>query len=391
LTNPATAFGSQGPITAPTSNVATSNVATSTSSFGGSGGYSTGNNSIAFNLGGGLSDQSLASPAPSVYAPMGGGGAYTQNFAGATRGESQSQFTAQLQQGSQEYTQNYYNGTASGFLYNTLTALSQSWQQYTPFGWAGSGLAATGNTISGWGNAAARQGDSNAGTAAMFTSGLFNAASSILNPIGSAENLGAASADVGTMYGNAAGIGYGIGSLIGATQITQAITGENFATGQSLVGLDRWGMAFQGISAASGTAALGAGTWNAAMAAENTANTVGALEDWSNVNFEARMAARDNAWETDNAINIHGNSASSPRTAYLYGLYDKASNQLLKWGITQNPATRYSRAFMQNNYLDVINSGSRSDMLQLERNLVETNPGPLNFEPWAGSQAGGQP
>ena len=247
----------------------TSNIATSTSAFGGSGGYSIGSNAIAFNLGNGLSDQSLASPEPSVYSPMGGGGAYTQNFSAVTQGESQSQFTAQLQQGSQEYTQNYYNGTATGFLYNTLTALPRSWQQYTPFGWAGSGLAATGNTISGWGNAAARQGDSNAGTAAMFTGGLFNAASSILNPIGSAENLGAASVDVGTMYGNAAGIGYGIGSLIGATQITQAITGENFATGQSLVGLNRWGMAFQGISAASGTAALGAGTWNATMAAEN--------------------------------------------------------------------------------------------------------------------------
>ena len=69
-------------------------------------------------------------------------------------------------------------------------------------------------------------------------------------------------------------------------------------------------------------------------AAEGTANTVGALEDWPNVDFEARLAARGNAWETDNAINIHGNSINSPRTAYLYGLYDKETNQLLKWGIT---------------------------------------------------------
>ncbi len=129
----------------------------------------------------------------------------------------------------------------------------------------------------------------------------------------------------------------------------------------------------------------------AEVAAENSTNTVGALEDWSNVDYAARYAARDNAWETDNAVNIHGNSASSPRTAFLYGLYDKATNQLMKWGVTQNPASRYTREFMQGKYLDLINNGPRSDMLQLERNLVETNPGPLNFEPWAGSQAGGQP
>ncbi len=126
------------------------------------------------------------------------------------------------------------------------------------------------------------------------------------------------------------------------------------------------------------------------LAAETTTNAVGALEDWSNVDHGARYAALDNAWETDNAINIHGNAANSPRTAYLYGLYDKATNQLLKWGISQKPATRYSRAFMEDKVIRPIMSGSRSLMLQQERSLVETQPGPLNFEPWAGSRAGGQ-
>ena len=51
----------------------------------------------------------------------------------------------------------------------------------------------------------------------------------------------------------------GRGSLIGATQATEAIEGENFLTGQALTGLDRWGMAFQGISVLSGDAALGVG------------------------------------------------------------------------------------------------------------------------------------
>ena len=116
----------------------------------------------------------------------------------------------------------------------------------------------------------------------------------------------------------------------------------------------------------------------------------GALEDWSNVDFEARLAARDNAWESDNAINIHGNSINSPRTAYLYRLETK-DGQFLKWGISQNPATRYSKIFLRNKDLEIVQSGARREILQVERNLVETQPGPLNFEPWAGARIGGQP
>jgi hypothetical protein len=52
-------------------------------------------------------------------------------------------------------------------------------------------------------------------------------------------------------------VGGAFESLIGATQATEAVEGENFLTGQALTGLDRWGTAFQSISAASGVAALG--------------------------------------------------------------------------------------------------------------------------------------
>ena len=34
---------------------------------------------------------------------------------------------------------------------------------------------------------------------------------------------------------------------------------------------------------------------------------------------------------------------------------------------------------------------SRVDMIRMERGLVETQPGPLNFERWAGARMGGQP
>ena len=39
-------------------------------------------------------------------------------------------------------------------------------------------------------------------------------------------------------------------------------------------------------------------------------------------------------------------------------------------------------------YLIDIQTGPRKDILKIERELVETNPGPLNKEPWAGSRKG---
>jgi hypothetical protein len=120
------------------------------------------------------------------------------------------------------------------------------------------------------------------------------------------------------------------------------------------------------------------------------AGLVGALEDWEGgASAFDRLAARDAAWEADNAIAIHGNSALSPRTAYLYGLYNR-DGTFLKWGITQNMGKRYPQGFMTDKYLVPVSSGPRSDMLAMERNLVETQPGPLNREPWAGSRAGGR-
>ena len=56
----------------------------------------------------------------------------------------------------------------------------------------------------------------------------------------------------------------------------------------------------------------------------------------------------------------------------------------LKTGITSNPAGRYTQEFMSDKFMDIINVGSRSNMMDLERQIVEVDPGPLNFEPWAG-------
>lgn len=87
---------------------------------------------------------------------------------------------------------------------------------------------------------------------------------------------------------------------------------------------------------------------------------------------------------------VHGNSASSPATAYLYRL-SSTETGYLKTGISQNPMTRYSQTFMQDKTMEILQSGSRREMLNLERFIVERDPGPLNFERWAGQLAGDVP
>ena len=87
---------------------------------------------------------------------------------------------------------------------------------------------------------------------------------------------------------------------------------------------------------------------------------------------------------------VHGNSRLSLKTTHLYRLSDDAGNYL-KTGVTSNPGSRYSQKFLVDKRLDFLTSGSRSNMLNLERFIVERDPGPLNFERWAGNFAGDVP
>ena len=61
----------------------------------------------------------------------------------------------------------------------------------------------------------------------------------------------------------------------------------------------------------------------------------------------------------------------------------------MKYGVTSESTieNRYSNKFMNGKYMDPIVSGNRREMIRIERNLVEINPGSLNLEPWAGSRA----
>lgn len=81
---------------------------------------------------------------------------------------------------------------------------------------------------------------------------------------------------------------------------------------------------------------------------------------------------------------IHGNSASSTLTAYLYRL-SHVDGTYLKTGISQNPGGRYSKTFMADKEMVVLHEGPRRQMLNLERFIVERDPGKLNRERWAGN------
>jgi len=96
---------------------------------------------------------------------------------------------------------------------------------------------------------------------------------------------------------------------------------------------------------------------------------------------EAAGDATDAAVEAVKSV-IHGNSKLSPRIAYLYQLFTK-DGQFLKNGITQNPSRRYTTQFMSDKQMDVIDQGTRADMLAKERQMTIGNPGPLTYEPWA--------
>ncbi len=71
----------------------------------------------------------------------------------------------------------------------------------------------------------------------------------------------------------------------------------------------------------------------------------------------------------------------------FYQLVDKDTGALLKWGVTKNPATRYSQRYLakHNARIQEIATGSRRDMLRLEREHIRRIPGSLNKERYAGS------
>jgi RHS repeat-associated protein len=90
------------------------------------------------------------------------------------------------------------------------------------------------------------------------------------------------------------------------------------------------------------------------------------------------------------AAGVHGNSAASTVTTYLYRLTTK-SGKLLKWGISNNPFRRYTSKVMADKDMQLMTSGARREMLNLERWIVEHDRGELNHERWAGTATDNKP
>ena len=80
----------------------------------------------------------------------------------------------------------------------------------------------------------------------------------------------------------------------------------------------------------------------------------------------------------------HGNTAGN-QPAELYEKYD-ANGSFEKHGVSQDASKRYSKKEVNGGDVKVTDRGPRKEMLKKERELVETNPGPKNKEPWAGKK-----
>lgn len=81
-------------------------------------------------------------------------------------------------------------------------------------------------------------------------------------------------------------------------------------------------------------------------------------------------------------VKVKKNSLKSLKPNSLYALYDRDTGHFLKWGITDEPIPleRYSGKGGKGYYLRVIAEGSRQWVKDLETELIERIPGPLNRE-----------
>lgn len=190
-------------------------------------------------------------------------------------------------------------------------------------------------------------------------------------------------------------------SAVGKAALTGAIVGAigglTFGAGMAAGGAIAGAM---GITAASGTAATVAGAATVAVSgiaagqASRATQNVLTGRDIGEGLFQPKDMLLDAALSLTFAgiatkgnfasllpagTPVHGNSLNSTRKAYLYDLVDNEGNHL-KYGITQNPNARYTRAFMQDKQMFILNQGSRRAMYELESELIRNNPrGPLQL------------
>ena len=119
--------------------------------------------------------------------------------------------------------------------------------------------------------------------------------------------------------------------------------------------------------------------WSWSHTGKTTLDAAGLLPVVGGLKYTDKAATLINANKK-----VHGNVADdTPAT-----LYKKVGDEgnFLKWGITKHeaPTKRYTKRQIDGGDVIPIDRGPRKEMLKKERDLVETNPGPDNHEPWAG-------
>ncbi len=89
----------------------------------------------------------------------------------------------------------------------------------------------------------------------------------------------------------------------------------------------------------------------------------------------------DGQWLVHNKC-PHGNNLKSLKNTYLYQLVDKKTHEIFKHGITSqvNPAKRYTKKFMQDKWMVILDQGPRLQMRAKEAAKNFNIPGSLNRE-----------
>lgn len=90
------------------------------------------------------------------------------------------------------------------------------------------------------------------------------------------------------------------------------------------------------------------------------------------------------------ASGVHGNSLVNTKTNYGYALVDKNTGEILKFGETLYPNTRYSKSYLEsiNAQMNVLVSGSKYDIHMWQHQQIVNYLGenavlpPLNKTGW---------
>lgn len=187
---------------------------------------------------------------------------------------------------------------------------------------------------------------------------------------GCAENFGVWGSECADYYEMLSKMPQGMveGTIADGQEIADAAAAGN--------GAEAGALAAVGVVGLVGLKGVGKG---ANAAADAVPGPNGALRDPATGRFASNPARPTPPAKSS----THGNSRSSTAKNWLYRRVTE-DGSFQKWGITNNLDGRYSSVELDGDRLVPMMTGNRDEMLNLERWIIERDPGPLNRERWAG-------